>query len=177
MSNIEQKLPCEVVQDILPLYHDGVCSGASRKMVENHLQECRTCKTLLQEMDETEMDMALADETKEVLEHHAKRERTLAYKTAVVIAGLLLLPIVIALLMTLPGYSDLKTDAAIMASMLLVAGFTVVPLFSGGKKLAKTIVASTAALILLIFIVEMFFDHGNWIIQASVLAAEQAIFW
>ena len=69
------------------------------------------------------MDMALADETKEVLEHHAKRERTLAYKTAVVIAGLLLLPIVIALLMTLPGYSDLKTDAAIMASMLLVAGF------------------------------------------------------
>ena len=77
MSNIEQKLPCEVVQDILPLYHDGVCSGASRKMVENHLQECRTCKTLLQEMDETEMDMALADETKEVLEHHAKRERTL----------------------------------------------------------------------------------------------------
>ena len=23
MSNIEQKLPCEVVQDILPLYHDG----------------------------------------------------------------------------------------------------------------------------------------------------------
>lgn len=64
MSNIEQKLPCEVVQDILPLYHDGVCSGASRKMVENHLQECRTCKTLLQEMDETEMDMALADETK-----------------------------------------------------------------------------------------------------------------
>ena len=128
MSNIEQKLPCEVVQDILPLYHDGVCSGASRKMVENHLQECRTCKTLLQEMDETEMDMALADETKEVLEHHAKRERTLAYKTAVVIAGLLLLPIVIALLMTLPGYSDLKTDAAIMASMLLVAGFTVVPL-------------------------------------------------
>ena len=112
MSNIEQKLPCEVVQDILPLYHDGVCSGASRKMVENHLQECCTCKTLLQEMDETEMDMALADETKEVLEHHAKRERTLAYKTAVVIAGLLLLPIVIALLMTLPGYSDLKTDAA-----------------------------------------------------------------
>ena len=107
MSNIEQKLPCEVVQDILPLYHDGVCSGASRKMVENHLQECRTCKTLLQEMDETEMDMALADETKEVLEHHAKRERTLAYKTAVVIAGLLLLPIVIALLMTLPGYSGI----------------------------------------------------------------------
>ena len=139
MSNIEQKLPCEVVQDILPLYHDGVCSGASRKMVENHLQECRTCKTLLQEMDETEMDMALADETKEVLEHHAKRERTLAYKTAVVIAGLLLLPIIIALLMTLPGYSDLKTDAAIMASMLLVAGFTVVPLLTmaTGLRLAR----------------------------------------
>ncbi len=87
----------------------------------------------------------------------------MAYKTAVVIAGLLLLPIVIALLMTLPGYSDLKTDAAIMASMLLVAGFTVVPLLSRGKKGGKDHCGIDSCIDSFDFIVEMFFDHGNWI--------------
>ncbi len=163
MSRLDDRMSCDVVQDILPLYHDGVCSSASRQIVEEHVKTCHTCKKMLEEMDEAEIDRRLAKESHEVLEHHAKKERSIAFKTGMVIAGLLLLPVVIALIMTLPGYSDLKTDAAIMASMLLIAGFTVVPLLSHGKKLAKTIGASTAALILLIFIVEMFFDNGGWI--------------
>ena len=163
MSRLENQMSCDVVQDILPLYHDGVCSNASRQIVEEHISTCQTCKKMLQEMDVAEIDRRLAKESHEVLEHHAKKERSVAFKTGMVIAGLLLLPVVIALIMTLPGYSDLKTDAAIMASMLLIAGFTVVPLLSHGKKLAKTIATSTAALILLIFIVEMFFDNGGWI--------------
>ena len=28
------KLSCDVIQDLLPLYHDGVCSKESRKIVE-----------------------------------------------------------------------------------------------------------------------------------------------
>lgn len=31
-------LPCELIQDILPLYHDGVCSEVSRKLVDSHLE-------------------------------------------------------------------------------------------------------------------------------------------
>lgn len=37
------KVPCEVIQDLLPLYEDGVCSEASRALVEEHLSACETC--------------------------------------------------------------------------------------------------------------------------------------
>jgi hypothetical protein len=45
-------LSCNVIQDLLPLYHDNVCSAESSALVKEHLDECKTCKTLLAKMDE-----------------------------------------------------------------------------------------------------------------------------
>lgn len=42
---------CKIVEDLLPLYHDGVCSQESRQMVEEHLAGCENCKKLLGKMD------------------------------------------------------------------------------------------------------------------------------
>lgn len=53
------KLPCEMIQDILPLYHDGVCSNVSRNLVEEHLKECENCGVFLKNID-VELD-ALVD--------------------------------------------------------------------------------------------------------------------
>lgn len=41
----------EIVMDLLPLYHDGVCSDKSRAAVEAHLQECDLCRKALADMD------------------------------------------------------------------------------------------------------------------------------
>lgn len=38
------KYSCGLVQDLLPLFHDGVCSEESRKIVEKHLTECPACR-------------------------------------------------------------------------------------------------------------------------------------
>lgn len=38
---------CDVVQDLLPLYMDDVCSGASEKMVREHLETCEKCREML----------------------------------------------------------------------------------------------------------------------------------
>lgn len=46
------KISCEIIKDLLPLYHDGVCSSDSKMMVEEHLAYCDSCKTELQAMDE-----------------------------------------------------------------------------------------------------------------------------
>lgn len=46
------KIYCEIIKDLIPLYHDGVCSQESRTMVEEHLAECDHCKAELQVMDE-----------------------------------------------------------------------------------------------------------------------------
>ena len=44
------KHECEVILDLLPLYHDGVCSEKSREMVEEHLKECEACGRALEEI-------------------------------------------------------------------------------------------------------------------------------
>ena len=46
------KIDCRVIEDLLPLYHDGVCSEASRKLVEEHVSECFECRMLLKKMEE-----------------------------------------------------------------------------------------------------------------------------
>lgn len=42
MSN-ESKLRCEIVQDLLPLYHDGVTNAVTREAVAAHLEACEAC--------------------------------------------------------------------------------------------------------------------------------------
>ena len=46
------KLPCNVVQDLLPLYHDGVCSEESKELVQEHIATCAECKDFLHALKE-----------------------------------------------------------------------------------------------------------------------------
>jgi len=34
------RITCEIIKDLLPLYHDNVCSEDSRKLIEEHLLTC-----------------------------------------------------------------------------------------------------------------------------------------
>lgn len=45
------KISCEIIKDLLPLYHDGVCSNESNAMVEEHIADCENCRNELHEMD------------------------------------------------------------------------------------------------------------------------------
>ncbi len=42
--------PCKLIQDLLPLYYDGVCSDESRKIIEEHLSECDECSRIFEEI-------------------------------------------------------------------------------------------------------------------------------
>ena len=46
------KLPCEIIEDLLPLYEEGICSEETRKAVEQHLDECEKCKRLYKGIQE-----------------------------------------------------------------------------------------------------------------------------
>ena len=43
-------LPCEIIQDLLPLQEDHLCSEASRAAIETHLKECPACRALVDRM-------------------------------------------------------------------------------------------------------------------------------
>lgn len=57
------KLDCEVIKDLLPLYHDGVCSAQSGHLVEEHLEQCPGCQAALEAMD-GDLEVDLGDERK-----------------------------------------------------------------------------------------------------------------
>ena len=66
-------VPCGLIQDLLPLYYDEVCSQESRSLVEEHLAECPACRQRLADLsaplptpEEKEETAAL----KEVLEEN-----------------------------------------------------------------------------------------------------------
>ena len=44
------KVPCSVIQDLLPLYADEACSEESGRMVREHLQECAECGRMLERL-------------------------------------------------------------------------------------------------------------------------------
>ncbi len=55
---------CGIIQDLLPLYHDGVCSPESRTEVEEHLKTCPDCREALAALDAPlpEVEKAAADD-------------------------------------------------------------------------------------------------------------------
>lgn len=44
------KTNCDIIQDLLPLYCDNVCSEESKCAVEDHIQECEQCRNDLMQM-------------------------------------------------------------------------------------------------------------------------------
>tara|TARA_Y100001933_G_C18907795_1_gene525379 strand:- start:232 stop:684 length:453 start_codon:yes stop_codon:yes gene_type:complete len=42
------KITCDVIRDLLPLYHDDICSNDSKNLVEAHIERCETCREELE---------------------------------------------------------------------------------------------------------------------------------
>ena len=49
------KMKCEVIQDLLPLYCDHQASPESCRLIEDHLQECDSCRKVYEERAEPEI--------------------------------------------------------------------------------------------------------------------------
>ncbi|MGC5773960.1 zf-HC2 domain-containing protein [Paenibacillus pabuli] len=47
------KLSCEIVRDLLPLYYDEVCSANTNEAVEAHLATCEACKAALHKLHQS----------------------------------------------------------------------------------------------------------------------------
>lgn len=45
-------LSCKIIQDLLPLYCDDVCSEESRLLIQSHIQSCEKCKEELRLMNQ-----------------------------------------------------------------------------------------------------------------------------
>lgn len=44
------RVSCDIIQDLLPLYYDDVCSADTKTLVEGHLADCPDCREVLSHM-------------------------------------------------------------------------------------------------------------------------------
>lgn len=68
------KLSCDIYEDLLLLYEDGLCSEDTKKLVEEHLAECERCSSYLKKMQLPE-EMIQEGPTQEESEEDALAER------------------------------------------------------------------------------------------------------
>ena len=87
------KLSCDVIQDLLPLYHDGVCSKESKRIVEEHIATCAACKDVLHGLkEELAPDSVDAAEPLSAIGKAWKKSRkTALLKGAVIVTAVFLL--------------------------------------------------------------------------------------
>ena len=164
--NKEDIRECDLVQDLLPLYLDDACSASSKKMVEEHLAECEMCREVSEKLKDHTVEDVITAESEGVLARHAKKERTTAFKAGVIIAGILLLPVFITLIVSMADGGGLGVFSVTLASMLLVGALTVVPLMSLKNRLARTILCGVGALLLILFFVDRMNGGGGFLIVA-----------
>jgi hypothetical protein len=48
-------MSCDIIQDLLPSYVDGICSDATKECVKDHMLECDQCKKLVEIYRDTEI--------------------------------------------------------------------------------------------------------------------------
>lgn len=104
------KISCEIIKDLLPLYHDGVCSNDSKTMIEDHLDHCNSCKAELQAMEDGSL---FVNNTKQNLnEAEAVKKLSRSWKKGMkksLLKGILITILVIALLaLVLYSFMDIK---------------------------------------------------------------------
>lgn len=84
-------ISCTVIRDLLPLYHDHVCSEESRELVEKHISSCEGCRMELEEIErEIKMDNnTIGLQTMKSISKRWKRDKLSAFITGFLVVSLI----------------------------------------------------------------------------------------
>ncbi len=53
---MKNEIGCDVIGDLYPVYSDGLCSDATKQLVEAHLAECEPCRRLYADFPHTDTE-------------------------------------------------------------------------------------------------------------------------
>ena len=160
------KYQCDVIRDLLPLYADRACSEKSREMVEEHLQECADCRSMVSMLLKTEIEDTLQHEEESVLRYGARQFRRRSAVVGSAVSGAFAVPILILLGLNLAIRPTVSWISIVMAAFCVVASLVAVPMLVKEDKLFWTFCAFTASILLLLG-VACLYTHGDWFGVAS----------
>ena len=84
------KLPCEMMEDLLPLYAENMATNATRAAVEEHLEGCQSCREKLSAMRGEAPEKAPAVALEPVRRELKRRRRNVAITAVCAVAAVLL---------------------------------------------------------------------------------------
>ena len=102
-------ITCKVIEDLLPLYADEICSDDSRTIVEHHVAECNECR---EKLDTMKIKLVSDSDAKAEIEHSKvfklfhKRYARLGIITLLICAAILI-PSAILCVLTINEETDL----------------------------------------------------------------------
>lgn len=161
------KISCDVIMDLLPLYYDGVCNEGSKKIVEEHLAECESCKSALEKIKNATVENFLKIEREEVVSHHAQAVKRKSFITGISIASVMAVPILVSLIVNLATGRALDWFFIVLTALMTMASVTVVPLVFEKEKALWTLGSFTASLTLLLLTCAIY-SGGDWFFVAII---------
>ena len=156
-----------MIQDLLPLYLDGVCSGPSREAVEKHLAECNDCSAMLENLRKNELETAMTAEKDEVISKQAAFFKRKAAKAGAIISGIFMIPVLICMIVNLASGAGLTWFFIVLTALMTAASLIVVPLMVPENKALWTLVSFTGSLILLLGACCLY-SGGRWFFVAAL---------
>ena len=160
------KHSCEVIRDLLPLYADDACSDESRKIVEEHLDECTACGDVLKRLQNNEIEADLQTEKQDVISYAVRKFKRRTATVGSTVSGVFMIPILVCLIINLTVGSAMGWFLIVLAALAVAASLIVVPIVVPQNKLFWTFCAFAASLLILLGITCLV-SRGNWFWVAS----------
>ena len=64
---------CSVIKDLLPLYIENITSEESKKAVEEHLKNCKSCRSIFENMqDNSKETLTFNNESDQMFQNYVK---------------------------------------------------------------------------------------------------------
>ena len=171
------KYPCNIIKDLLPLYHDGVCSQESADIITDHFVECSACQAYYQllcsEEPLPELPKSAEEELKKAASFRAIRNKLLKKQIIFIAACLLIICIAAAAVVDV-----LKNTAQIVTydnniSVSSVNGDLIGRLSGSSYQQAKSLTVESTGRQIIFF----YFQNSKWdeITTHSQIFAEYTI--
>lgn len=141
---MEQKLVCDTVKDLLPLYVDKLTSEASNQSIDEHIAACEDCRAALCQMTEN-LDVEVAPEVKDFKKYLNKSKWSIFY----CVMGILAIIAVITCFIV-----NIAVELRLSWSLIVVAGIITayLPAYVAISSKSHKFVKSVAALNLCVFL-------------------------
>ena len=160
------KYNCDLISDLMPLYKDDICSEATKKIVEEHLGECPSCRKMFADMSDVTIDEKIAREKDEVISSQARFFKRKSALAGSIIALIFAIPILVCLIVNLATGAGLTWFFIVLAAILVAASIIVVPLMVPENKMFTTMASFTGSVLLLLGII-CIYTRGSWFLVAA----------